>query len=127
MGGKKEKNGKKEKIGKKVKEREMDYGLWQPFYNEDFGDEEVVPPSPVTMHLLAAPDLAKQINKEPDENLEVHEKKPGLKSQGKVASSHPRRRNYQREHQTLRKTRKRRKSKMLTPWKSFNPTTLLRK
>ena len=79
------------------------------------------------MHLLPAPDLAKQINKEPDENLEVHEKKPGLKSQGKVASSHPRRRNYPREHQTLRKTRKRRKSKMLTPWKSFNPTKLLRK
>ena len=79
------------------------------------------------MHLLPAPDLAKQTNKEPDENLKVHENKPSLKSQGKVASSHPRRRNYQRDRQALRRTRKKKTSKMLTPWKRFNPTKLLRK
>ena len=39
--GKKENIRKKEKgvKGVKEKEREMDYGLWQPFYNEDVGDE----------------------------------------------------------------------------------------
>merc|ERR1719397_1937240 len=110
------------------KEREMDYDLWQPFYNEDVGDKEVVPPSPVTMHLLPAPDLAKQTNKEQDEKSEVQENKPSLKSQDNLASSHPRRRNYQRERQAVRRrTRKRTTSSMLTPWKRFSPKTLLRK
>ena len=79
------------------------------------------------MHLLPAPDLAKQTNKEKDENLELQENKPSLKSQGKQTSSNSRRRNYQRDRQTVRRTRKRTKSKMLTPWKRFNPTKLLRK
>merc|ERR550517_717130 len=123
----------KGKKGKKVKEmrekeREMDYGLWQPFYNEDVRDEEVVPPSPVTMHLLPAPDLAKQTNKEQDEKSEVQENQPSLKSQGNLTSSHPRRRNYQKERQAVRRrTRKRTTSRMLTPWKRFSPKTLLRK
>ena len=132
------------------KEREMDYGLWQPFYNEDVEDEvhngihilmsfqcnhlssiafsfffqEDLPPSPVTMHLLPAPDLGKQAkNQEEDEN------KPSLKIPDKLASSQPRRRSYgRRERQAVRRTRKRTSPRMLTPtWKSFSPAKLLRK
>ena len=129
------------------KEREMDYGLWQPFYNEDVEEEvhngihilmsfqcnnfhpsfffqEDLPPSPVTMHLLPAPDLGKQAkNQEEDEN------KPSLKIPDKLASSQPRRRSYgRRERQAVRRTRKRTSPRMLTStWKSFSPAKLLRK
>ena len=128
----------------------MDYGLWQPFYSEDVEDEvhngihilmsfqcnhlssiafsfffqEDLPPSPVTMHLLPAPDLGKQAkNQEEDEN------KPSLKIPDKLASSQPRRRNYgRRDRQAVRRTRKRTSPRMLTPtWKSFSPAKLLRK
>ena len=63
------------------------------------------------MHLLPAPDLAKQTNKEKDENLELQENKPSLKSQGKQTSSNSRRRNYPRDRQTVRRTRKKTTSK----------------
>jgi len=114
--------------GKVVKEREMDYGLWQPFYNEDAEDEEDLPPSPVTMHLLPAPDLAKQ-TKNQEENLQVHENKPSLKIPGKLTSAHPWRRNYRgRERQAVRRTRKRMTPRMpAATWKRFSPTKLLRK
>ena len=54
--GKKEKIRKKEKGGKRVKkmkekEREMDYGLWQPFYNVDV-DDEVCDKKTILMFLL---------------------------------------------------------------------------
>ena len=81
--------------------------------------------SPVTM--LPAPDLAKQTNKEQDENLQVQENKPSLKTQGRLASSHPRRRNYQRVCQTLIRTRKWTTPRMVTPWKRFSPKSFLKK
>ena len=81
-----------------------------------------MPPSPVTMHLLSAPDLGKQSNKkEEDEN--VQKDKASVQS----PDEHPRRRNYQRKKKPVRRTRKRTTPRLLETWKRFTPTKLLKK
>ena len=101
-------------------------------FQEDF------PPSPVTMHLLPAPDLANQPKnrEEEDVNLanrpnnkeEPDEKQPSLQNPDKSVSPRPRRRNYQqREKKPARRTRKRTSPTLLAAWKRFTPTKLLKK